>query len=98
MTWEALRAGRPAAPSPTSPHCSRPLRVPFRPRGGLDEARDAAGGNEAFSCQLPVTPSRVGVGVANLAPSVTSGSQLCVRVGKRGAEKKGWRGPVSERP
>jgi hypothetical protein len=49
----------------------------------------------AFSCQLPVTPSRVGMGVANLAPSVTSGSQLCVRVGKRGAEKKGWRGPVA---
>jgi hypothetical protein len=48
MTWEALRAGRPAGREPTSPHCSRPLRVPFRPRGGLDEARDAAGGNEGL--------------------------------------------------
>jgi hypothetical protein len=45
-----------------------------------------------LSYQLRLTPSQVGVGVANLALPVTSGSALCVRAPHgKGAEKKRWR-------
>jgi hypothetical protein len=42
---------------------------------------------QALSCQLRLTPSRVVFGVANLAPPVTSGSALCVRVGRKGGSE-----------
>ena len=41
-----------------------------------------------LSGQLRLTPSRVGVGVVNLAPPVTSRLALCVRVGKEGLQRR----------
>jgi len=85
----------PAGPSPTAPRSSRPLRTPFRPRGGLDEAHGAGRRpDQALSCQMRLKPSRVGVGLANLAPPITV--QHCASRSARKRRREGWRGPVGE--
>jgi hypothetical protein len=81
-------AARSSGPSGFPPAAWRPWRgTRCRRRPG-----------HALGCQVRLMPSRAGVGVANLAPPVTSGSGLCVRVGEEGGrERRGWPGLVGER-
>jgi hypothetical protein len=65
-------------------------RLRCRPRSRLGLAHGAASApGTPLGCQLQIKPSRVGFRAANLALPVTSSWALCVRVDRKGAEKKG---------
>ena len=72
--------------------CGRRIGV-RRPRVRAVDGAGALGAPSAAS--FGSRRRRSGVGMANPAPPVRSGSALCVRVGKEGAERKGAAGPGS---